>query len=98
VNAEIFQVSGGAFRREYSNGELELIKKYIEKYKTQYTKRYLINNYLNSGDHAKAIRNQGDGKYGMCTRVLISKKWDKVERVWVYELVIFNLVVFSDPA
>jgi hypothetical protein len=97
VNAEIFQVSGGAFRREYSNGELELIKKYIEKYKTQYTKRYLINNYLNSGDHAKAIRNQGDGKYGMCTRVLISKKWDKVERVWVYELVIFNLVVFSDP-
>lgn len=97
VNAEIFQQSGYSFRREYSNGEIELIRKYLEKYKTQYTKKYLINNYLNSYDHAKAIRNQGDGKYGMCTRVLVSKKWDKVERVWVYEMIIFNLVIFSDP-
>ncbi len=97
VNAEIFQQSGYSFRREYSNGEIEVVRKYLEKYKAQYTKRYLINNYLKSGDHAKAIRNQGDGKYGMCTRVLVSKKWDKVDRVWVYEMVIFNLVVFSDP-
>jgi hypothetical protein len=98
VNAEIFQTSGGiTFRREYSNAEIEVVKKYLQLYKTEYTKRYLINNYLNSYDHAKAIRNQGDGKYGMCTRVLVSKKWDNVEKVWVYELVIFNLVVFSDP-
>lgn len=97
VNAEIFQMSGGLFTRTYSNSELSIVKKYLEKYETEYTEKYLINNYLASYDHSRAIQNYGDGKYGICTRILCSKRWDNVEKVWVYEVVLFNIVVFSDP-
>lgn len=97
VNAEIFQLSGGMFTRQYSNSELSLVKKYLEKYEIEYGEKYLLKNYLASGDHSRAIQYYGDGKYGVCTRVLCSKRWDNVENVWVYELVLFNLVVFSDP-
>jgi hypothetical protein len=97
INAEIFQSSGMIFVRENSNSEINLIKRYLDKYKLEYTSRYLINNYLISSEHSNAIRKYGDGKYGICTRVLCSKKWDRVEKVWVYEIVLFNLIVFSDP-
>ena len=97
VNAEIFQTSGVIFTRESSQSEINLIKRYLDKYKSEYTSKYLINNYLESSDHSNAIRKYGDGKYGICTRVMCSKRWDRVEKVWVYEMVLFNLVIFSDP-
>jgi hypothetical protein len=97
VNAEIFQASGVIFTRENSHSEISLISRYLDKYKSEYTTKFMINNYLESRNHSNAIKKYGDGKYGICTRVLCSKKWDKVEKVWIYEMVLFNLVIFSDP-
>lgn len=97
VNAEIFTQAAFVFTAESDNGVENAVTEYVKKYRLEYTKKYIINSYLNSQHHKSAIEKYGDGKYGTCTKVLVRKEWDNVLRVWSYEMIMFNLVVFSDP-
>jgi len=97
VNGEIFQISCGRFFRDSPNLDTQVMKRYLEKYKYEYGNKYLINNYLKSYDHSNVIKKYGKGEYGTYTLILLSKRWDNLENLWVYEPLIFNIVIFSEP-
>ncbi|MEI6697011.1 MAG: hypothetical protein WCO13_13205 [Bacteroidota bacterium] len=73
---------------------LKVIKKNESKDK-MFLHLSLFYDYKNSPPHNRSILRKGDGKFGTSTRILISEK--KVGNLWVYEAMIYNVVVFSKP-
>ncbi|MCX6230844.1 MAG: hypothetical protein NTZ33_04815 [Bacteroidetes bacterium] len=73
---------------------LKVIKKNESKGK-MFLHLSLFYDYKNSPPHNRSILRKGDGKFGTSTRILISEK--KVGNLWVYEAMIYNVVVFSKP-
>ncbi|MFZ4413588.1 MAG: hypothetical protein ACOYOV_10930 [Bacteroidales bacterium] len=73
---------------------LVVIKK-IENFNKMFLYLYLFNSYKNSPPHNRSILRKGDGKFGTSTRILISEK--KVGNKWVYEAMVYNVVIFSKP-
>ena len=56
---------------------------------------HIVNGYKQSKSHNDIIKKWGDGKFGTSTRVLVSEK--RVGNNWVYEVMIYNVAVFSTP-
>ena len=53
----------------------------------------LLDGYKKSKSHHDAIKKWGNGKYGISTRVLVSE--EKIGDEWIYEVMIYNVVVFT---
>ena len=53
----------------------------------------LLDGYKKSKPHHDAIKKWGNGKYGISTRVLVAE--EKIGNKWVYEVMIYNVVVFT---
>jgi hypothetical protein len=55
----------------------------------------LLECYKGSKDHHSVIIKYGKGRFGISTIILIEE--EKLEKVWKYSVVIYNVVVFSKP-
>ncbi len=57
---------------------------------------HILNEYIESDSHHKCIIKYGNGKYGISTVALISES--KIDGCyWKYEVITFNVIVFSKP-
>ena len=61
-------------------------------------KDFILDGYKESHSHRDAINKYAKGAYGSYTKAIISRKRNELENVWIYEVVIYNLTVFSKPA
>jgi hypothetical protein len=98
INAEIMENMAWRTSSPYQYTDNKVIEIFTDKIRRSFgDKRYILINYRKSSDHNSAIVNYGDGEYGSCTKMIISRKWDTIGKEWDYEIVLYNLVVFSDP-
>lgn len=98
INAEIMENMAWRTTSTYQYSDKQVMDMFTDKLRRSFTdKKYILLNYKKSSDHNSAIVNYGDGEYGSCTKIIISRKWDNIGKTWLYEMVLYNLVVFSDP-
>jgi hypothetical protein len=77
-----------------------LIQKAVNDIKKTYNvtrlSQKVINEYKNSKSHNGIIKQRGDGEYGSSTMYIITEKKMPNEK-WEYEVMIRNLILFTDP-
>jgi len=97
VQAEIMQENywGQTSKSELSDNQIARMA--IEKIAQDYGRDYILEGYKQSPHHNSIIVKYGEGKYGTSTKILISKKFNTVLKVWEYEVVIANCSLFSKP-
>jgi hypothetical protein len=78
----------------------KLIQKSVEDIKKTYgvdkLSQKVILEYKNSKSHNDIIKERGNGEYGSSTMVIISEKKLPDGR-WSYEIMIRNLIIFTEP-
>jgi hypothetical protein len=98
VTAEIMQQTTWTKSSEYQYTDQQLIKMATAAIESNFGKTFIIDGYKESASHRNAIKNYANGAYGTCTKAIISRKRNELEKVWIYEVVIYNLTIFSKPA
>jgi len=96
VRAEVMQQISWRKRSSYELSSQKLIEMATTSITNKFGKSYILDGYKLSTAHRNAIKENASGEFGVCTKALISKEWDQLEKEWVYEVVIYNLTVFSD--
>jgi hypothetical protein len=97
VTAEIMQQTTWTKTTEYKYTDEQLIDKALSAMEKGYGKDFILAGYKKSTSHRNAIKNYAKGAYGSCTKAIISKKRNELENVWIYEVVVYNLTIFSKP-
>lgn len=97
VTAEIMQQTTWTKTSEYKYNDEQLIEKALKAIENGYGKNFILDGYKKSTSHRNAIKNYAKGAYGSCTKAIISRRRNELENVWIYEVVIYNLTVFSKP-
>lgn len=95
VTAEIMQQTAWTKSSEYKYTDYQLINMALMKMENSLGRRFIMDGYKESISHRNAIDNYAKGAYGTYTKAIISRKRDELENVWVYDVVIYNLTVFS---
>jgi len=95
VSAEIMQQTTWTKSSEYKYTDEQLIKMALLAIGNGLGKDFILDGYKESTSHRNAIKNYAKGAYGSCTKAIISRKRNELENVWIYEVVIYNLTVFS---
>lgn len=95
VSAEIMQQTTWTKSSEYKYTDEQLIKMSLLAIGNGLGKDFILDGYKESSSHRNAIKNYAKGAYGSCTKAIISRKRNELENVWIYEVVIYNLTVFS---
>jgi hypothetical protein len=101
VSGEImYQVIWANTLSERQISKTQLIQKAVEDIKEDYRvdklSQHVLNKYKNSKSHNKIIKERGDGEYGSSTMVIITEK-KLPNGKWAYEVMIRNLIVFTEP-
>ena len=96
VKAEIMQQLSWRKRSTYEYTTEKLVEMATASIIKSFGKNYILDGYKASSSHRNAIKEHASGEFGVCTKALVSKEWDKIEKEWVYEVVIYNLTLFSD--
>ena len=97
VTAEIMQQTTWTKTTEYKYTDKQLVEKALKAIEKGYGKDFILEGYKKSTSHRNAIKNYARGEYGSCTKAIISKKRNELENTWIYEVVVYNLTVFSKP-
>ena len=100
VSGEIMdQITWSCILKERQTNQEELIQKAVDHIKkvkkTSKLSQIFISDYQNSPLHNKAIMKRGNGKYGSSTMYIISEK-QLPEGKWFYEIIIRNLIIFTN--
>lgn len=95
VKAEVMQQISWRKRSQYEYTTKKLVEMATLAMTKNFGKSYILDGYKLSTAHRNAIRENASGDFGVCTKALISKEWDNLEKEWVYEVVVYNLTVFS---
>jgi hypothetical protein len=95
VRAEVMQQISWRKRSQYEYTTKKLVEMATASMIKNFGKNYILDGYKLSTAHRNAIKENASGDFGVCTKALISKEWDNLEKEWVYEVVIYNLTVFS---
>jgi hypothetical protein len=95
VRAEVMQQISWRKRSQYEYPTSKLVEMATSAMVKNFGKSYILDGYKLSTAHRNAIKENASGDFGVCTKALISKEWDSLEKEWVYEVVIYNLTVFS---
>jgi len=98
VSAEIMQQTTWTKSSEYKYTDAQLIKMALYAIGNKFGKDFILDGYKESHSHRGAINKYAKGAYGSYTKAIISRKRNELENVWIYEVVIYNLTVFSKPA
>lgn len=98
VTAEIMQQTSWTKSSEYKYTDTQLIKMALLAIGNKFGKDFILDGYKESSSHRDAIKKYAKGAYGSYTKAIISRKRNELENVWIYEVVIYNLTVFSKPA
>jgi len=96
VKAEVMQQLSWRKRSTYEYTTAKLVEMATSALTKNFGKSYILDGYKLSSPHRNAIKEHASGDFGVCTKALVSKEWDKLEKEWVYEVVIYNLTLFSD--
>ncbi len=96
VNAEVMQQISWRKRSSYEYTTQKLVEMATSSITNKFGRSYILDGYKLSTAHRNAIKENASGEFGVCTKALVSKEWDSLEREWIYEVVIYNLTVFSD--
>jgi hypothetical protein len=100
IDGEVMQqISWKINRKERVTDKKKLCSEELESlpaYLSTSIEKSLLESYENSPSHLRVIRNYGDGDYGMSTRIMVIEKQNS-NGTWSYEMVLYNLVVFSSP-
>lgn len=96
VKAEVMQQISWRKRSTYEYSTQKLVEMATNAISNKLGKGYILDGYKLSIPHRNAIKENASGEFGVCTKALISKEWDQLEKEWVYEVVIYNLTLFSD--
>lgn len=96
VKAEVMQQISWRKRSSYDYTTQKLVEMATKSMNDKLGKSYILDGYKLSTAHRNAIKENASGEFGVCTKALVSKEWDQLEREWVYEVVIYNLTIFSD--
>lgn len=96
VRAEVMQQISWRKRSSYELSTQKLVEMATTAMTNKFGKSYILDGYKLSTAHRNAIKENASGEFGVCTKALISKEWDSLEKEWVYEVVIYNLTLFSD--
>lgn len=97
VTAEIMQQTTWTKSSEYKYNDAQLIKMALLAMENGLGKDFILDGYKESTSHRNAIKNYAKGAYGSYTKAIISRKRNELDNVWIYEVVIYNLTVFSKP-
>jgi hypothetical protein len=101
VNGEImYQVIWSNVLNQRQTSHVQLIQKAVNDIKKIYNvtrlSQKVINEYKNSKSHNGIIKQRGDGEYGSSTMYIIAEK-KMSDGKWEYEVMIRNLILFTDP-
>lgn len=73
----------------------KLVEMAVNAFNNQLGLNFIMNGYRGSKSHKKAIDDYGRGLIGTATFAIVSIKKNKIETKWSYEVIIYNLTVFS---
>lgn len=101
VKGEImYQVIWSNTLNERQTSQSQLVQKAVEDikkaYKVDKLSQKVLNEYKNSKSHNTIIKERGDGEYGSSTMVIITEK-RLPNGKWAYEVMIRNLIIFTEP-
>jgi hypothetical protein len=101
VNGEImYQVIWSNVLNQRQTSHVQLIQKAVNDIKKTYNvtrlSQKVINEYKNSKSHNEIIKQRGDGEYGSSTMYIIAEK-KMSNGKWEYEVMIRNLILFTEP-
>jgi hypothetical protein len=101
VKGEImYQVIWSNVLNQRQTSHVQLIQKAVNDIKKTYNvtrlSQKVINEYKNSKSHNEIIKQRGDGEYGSSTMYIIAEK-KMPNGKWKYEVMIRNLILFTEP-
>jgi len=95
VKSEIQQEEYWYGESETPLQDKEIIKRALKKIQLKFGNDYLLSGYKESKEHNLIIINDGNGKYGSSTKILLSKWFNESKNVWEYETIVMNCTSFS---
>jgi hypothetical protein len=74
----------------------DVAERALNGFKTDLGNDFILKSYRKSSDHLQAITIYGKNKMGTSTKALVAKTWILEKKKWKYEVVIYNVVLFSE--
>jgi hypothetical protein len=96
LKAEIMQQAYFSLLTAKKIDSKEIAERALDGFKTDLGNDFMLKSYRKSEDHLRAIILYGKNKMGTSTKALVAKTWVLEKKKWKYEVVIYNVVLFSE--